>query len=59
MNALKKKTKCYVYTRVSTAIQIILNIYKNGLAAEQIASVTGKDIKEVKVIIAGKKTELA
>ena len=40
-------------------MQIILNMYKNGLAAEQIASVTGKDIKEVKVIIAGKKTELA
>jgi hypothetical protein len=29
------------------------------LAAEQIASATGKDIEEVKVIIAVKKTELA
>ena len=39
--------------------QIILNMYKNGFTAEQIASATDKDIEEVKVIIAGKKTELA
>ena len=34
--------------------QIILNMYKNGFTAEQIASATDKDIEEVKAIIAGK-----
>ena len=39
--------------------QIILNMYKNGFTAEQIASATDKDIEEVKAIIAGKETALA
>ena len=34
--------------------QIILSMYKNGVAAEQIASATDKDIKEVKAIIEGR-----
>ena len=38
--------------------QIILNMYKNGFTAEQIASATDKDIEEVKAIIAGKKPAL-
>ena len=39
--------------------QIILNMYKNGFTAEQIASATDKDIEEVKAIIAGKEPALA
>ena len=39
--------------------KIILNMYKNGFTAEQIASATDKDIEEVKAIIAGKKPALA
>ena len=39
--------------------QIILNMYKNGFTAEQIASATDNDIEEVKAIIAGKEPELA
>ena len=38
--------------------RIILNMYKNGFTAEQIASATDKDIEEVKVIIAGKELVL-
>ena len=38
--------------------QIILNMYKNGFTAEQIASATDKDIEEVKAIIAGKEPAL-
>ncbi len=39
--------------------QIILNMYKNGFTAEQIASATDKNIEEVKAIIAGKEPALA
>ena len=39
--------------------QIILNMYKNGFTAEQLASATDKDIEEVKAIIAGKEPALA
>ena len=39
--------------------QIILNMYKNGFTAEQIASATDKDIEGVKAIIAGKEPALA
>ena len=39
--------------------QIILNMYKNGFTAEQIASATDKEIEEVKAIIAGKEPALA
>ena len=39
--------------------QIILNMYKNGFTAEQIASATDKDIEEVEAIIAGKEPALA
>ena len=39
--------------------QIILNMYKNGFTAEQIASAIDKDIEEVKAIIAGKEPALA
>ena len=39
--------------------KIILNMYKNGFTAEQIASATDKDIEEVKAIIAGKEPALA
>ena len=39
--------------------QIILNMYKNGFTAEQIAAATDKDIEEVKAIIAGKEPALA
>ena len=38
--------------------QIILNMYKNGFTAEQIASATNKDIEEVKAIIEGKEPAL-
>ena len=40
-------------------VQIILNMYKNGFTAEQIASATDKDIEEVNAIIVGKENELA
>lgn len=38
---------------------IIINMYKNGLTAEQIASVTNKDLEDVKAIIEGKEPVLA
>ena len=34
--------------------KIIMNMYNNGLTAEQIAAVTDKDIKDVEAIIEGK-----
>lgn len=33
--------------------QIILNLYKQGFTAEQIAAIADKNIEEVKVIVAG------
>lgn len=41
--------------RVEGEAGLIMKMHKNGLTAEQIASATDKDIKEVKAIIAGKK----
>ena len=38
---------------------LIMKMYKNGFTAEQIASATDKDIKEVKAIIAGQEPALA
>ena len=34
--------------------RIILNMYKNGFTAEQIAAATDKDIKDIEIIIGGK-----
>ena len=39
--------------------KIILNMYKKGFTAEQIASATDNDIEEVKAIIAGKEAVFA
>ena len=39
--------------------KIIMNMYNNGLTAEQIAAVTDKDIKDVEAIIEGKEPVLA
>lgn len=38
--------------------KIIMNMYHKGFSAEQIASITDKDIEEVEAIIEGKKLEL-
>ena len=39
--------------------KIIMNMYNNGLTAEQMAAVTDKDIKDVEAIIEGKEPVLA
>lgn len=39
--------------------KIIMNMYNNGLTAEQIAAVTDKDIKDVEAIIEGKELVFA
>ena len=38
--------------------RIIMNMHNNGFTAEQIAAATDKDIKDVEVIIEGKKQAL-
>ncbi|MCM1427420.1 MAG: Rpn family recombination-promoting nuclease/putative transposase [Eubacterium sp.] len=38
--------------------RIIMNMYNNGFAVEQIAAATNKDIEEVKTVIEGKELEL-
>ena len=42
MNVLKKKTKCYIYTRVSTAIQI------DDMLAKLITAMTKEIMTELK-----------